>query len=360
MRCVLAHHFSVAKALAWKGALYDDPPYQRESSVWPLDKQQLFVDSLLNGFDVPKIYLHDLRGKHPTKVYAVVDGKQRLNAIWRFLADEIPLADDFRFEPGNAPDLPPGTRPPIAGSRFSEFDPRWQEVLRSTHLSVVLIQNAAEEDIEELFARLNNGAPLNAAEKRNARGGDMAALVRDVARRPFFTDWLTSTNARYQHFDLAARFLLIEQADPGGDRPPPNLKPRALDAFFESNRHLSASARRKLLQGVGAGLDLMEQVFVSADPLLRRPSHPPLYYLFVRSVAAEQPAAVPGLRDFIDRFQRTRLSESRRPGGGRDLAIVDFNDATQRGTNDPRSLARRVEILEERFRADLEMTRRSA
>ena len=68
MRCVPAHDFTVAKALAWRSAIADDPPYQRPSAVWSLAKQQLFIDSLINGYDVPKIYLHDLRGKHPTRV----------------------------------------------------------------------------------------------------------------------------------------------------------------------------------------------------------------------------------------------------------------------------------------------------
>ena len=50
------------KAYLWRSAIQEKPPYQRESSVWSLEKQQLFIDSLLNGYDVPKIYLHDLRG----------------------------------------------------------------------------------------------------------------------------------------------------------------------------------------------------------------------------------------------------------------------------------------------------------
>src|SRR5919198_2448554 len=174
MRCRLAHDFTVAKVLAWRHALYDDPPYQRQSAVWSLDRQQRFIDSLLNGYDVPKIYLHDLRGQHPTRVYALVDGKQRVTTIWRFLRDEFPLSPSFQVEEANLPELPPGTPPPLAGQRFSELHPAWQAVLRGTGLSVVLIQNATEEDIEELFARLNNGQPLNAAEKRNARGGEMA------------------------------------------------------------------------------------------------------------------------------------------------------------------------------------------
>jgi hypothetical protein len=48
MRCVLARDFTVAKVLAWRHALYDDPPYQRQSAVWSLDRQQRFIDSLLN------------------------------------------------------------------------------------------------------------------------------------------------------------------------------------------------------------------------------------------------------------------------------------------------------------------------
>ena len=55
---------------------------ERESGVWSTEKKQLFLDSLFNGFDIPKIYLHDLRGNDPRYDFAVIDGKQRLHAIW--------------------------------------------------------------------------------------------------------------------------------------------------------------------------------------------------------------------------------------------------------------------------------------
>ena len=35
-----------------------EPLYQRQSEVWGEEKRQLFIDSLLNGFDVPKLYFH--------------------------------------------------------------------------------------------------------------------------------------------------------------------------------------------------------------------------------------------------------------------------------------------------------------
>lgn len=347
MRCVQAHDFTVAKANAWRSSVDDDPPYQRESSVWSLDKQQLFIDSLLNGYDVPKIYLHDLRGKHPSKVYAVVDGKQRLSTIWRFLADEFAVADDFRIEPANMPELPPGAAAPVAGQRFSELDPAWQEVLRTTYLAVVLIQNATVEDIEDLFSRLNNGEPLNAAEKRNAMGGAVTVMVREVAQHPFFTDRLAFSNARYQHFDVAARLLAIEAAQRDAPDLVPDLKSRALDAFVKANRRLDASQRGRLRNRVEPWLNFLSEVFGSADPLLGTPSHPPLYYLFCKRVAGD--AATPQLalriRDFLAAFQELRRSQLELPDGQQDARMIEFTHLMQHGTNDQRSLERRLAIL---------------
>jgi hypothetical protein len=345
MRCVPARDFTVAKAMAWRSAIDDDPAYQREGSVWSIDKQQLFIDSLLNGYDVPKIYLHDLRGKHPTKVYTVVDGKQRLTTIWRFLRDEFALADDFAIVAANLPELPPGVPEPRAGQRYSEFDPRWKEVLRRTYLAVVLIQNATVDDIEDLFSRLNNGEPLNAAEKRNAMGGDMAELVRRTAGHAFFSGRLGYNNARYRHFELAARILLIEQADPDGDGPVPDLKSRAIDAFINANRKLKPAARKALLARVTERLDTMARVFEPDDALLARQSHPLLYHLFVRSVALPDEAAAADLRVFLAGFQRSRLEALDLADGRPDPDLVEFTHLMQHGTNDARSLARRLEIL---------------
>jgi Protein of unknown function DUF262 len=161
MRCVPAHPFTVGKALAWKSAIDLDPPYQRPADAWDIGRRQRFIDSLLNGFDVPKFYLHDVRGgDRPTIAYTVVDGKQRLTAIWSFLADGVALADGFV-----STSCPPGLESvprPAPGMRFSDLPLAWRTAFRQTYLSVVLIQDATLAEIEELFARLNSGVPLAA------------------------------------------------------------------------------------------------------------------------------------------------------------------------------------------------------
>lgn len=347
MRCVPAHHFTVAKARTWRSAIEDHPPYQRESAVWTLDKQQLFIDSLLNGYDVPKIYLHDLRGRHPTKVYAIVDGKQRLTTIWSFLDDAFPLAADFRIEPGDVPDLPPEAIAPVGAVHFSQLDRHWQQVLLRTYLSVVLIRDATEADIEDLFSRLNNGEALNAAERRNALGGDMARLIREVARRPFFADRLRFSNARLQHFDLAARLLAIEVARADAPSGVPDLGPRGLDAFVRGHRHLAESDRAALVDEVDARLDWLCRVFSRADPLLASPAQALLHGRFALDLLASTgPDAEPtSVRAFLESFQQERSAALEGAEEERDGRLVEFSRLMQHGVNEPGNLERRLEIL---------------
>lgn len=351
MRCVPAHDFTVAKVTLWRSALDERPPYQRESAAWSLEKRQLFVDSLLNGYDVPKIYLHDLRGQHPTKVYAVVDGKQRLDTIWRFLGDEFPLAADFRVEEPNLPELPPGATPPHGGARFSQLDPVWQEVLKTTFLSVVLIQNATVQDIEELFYRLNNGEPLNDAERRNALGGDLAALIREVAGRPFLAERLAFPPTRYQHLDVAARLLQIEEACADGTTVVPDLRSGSLDALVLRHRALRAADRAALVARLDRQLAYLCRVFTVADPLLSAQWQPPLYHLFVRSVTGGEPEgwAPEPFREFLAWFETARRAQLERPAERPDALLAEYSGLVQQGANNRGSLERRVQILTHRF-----------
>ena len=57
-----------------------DTDYQRPP-VWTMAQKQMLMDSILRGYDVPKFYWHKVNEKQ----YDVVDGQQRLRAIWDFM-----------------------------------------------------------------------------------------------------------------------------------------------------------------------------------------------------------------------------------------------------------------------------------
>lgn len=71
-----------------------DPAYQR-SHVWTVDQQEALVGHLLEGGTIPPIICNEIMDpvftSHIQKI-EVVDGKQRLTAMLRWLSDEIPGA----------------------------------------------------------------------------------------------------------------------------------------------------------------------------------------------------------------------------------------------------------------------------
>lgn len=65
-----------------------EPDYQRPI-VWTEAQQSAFVGHLLDGGECPKIYIQQYRQRHdlPSEI---VDGKQRLTSIYRWMRGDIP------------------------------------------------------------------------------------------------------------------------------------------------------------------------------------------------------------------------------------------------------------------------------
>jgi hypothetical protein len=184
----------------------DPPTYQREKGgIWTLAKEQLLIDSVLRRIDIPKIYLRRV-SSNPLK-YEVVDGQQRINALLRFLRNEFRLVDD-------APDLPlHGQNYVIAGKTYSASD-GLDEIVRTQriftyNLDVVIITVATEDEVADLFYRLNNGVPLSAAEVRNCMCGKVTPFVRGLAEHPFFNKCRFSRKRR-GYDQMAAQMLCLE------------------------------------------------------------------------------------------------------------------------------------------------------
>jgi hypothetical protein len=112
------------------------------SDDWSLEKKQALIDSIIRGYDIPKIYLrpcHDL-----IEGFEVIDGQQRLNSIWEFCNNEFCL--------GDIPDLS-GVED-ISGKTFDALPDHLRDKIELYEIVVVFIENATNSEVEILLQRI--------------------------------------------------------------------------------------------------------------------------------------------------------------------------------------------------------------
>ncbi len=205
-----------------------NPPYQREAGIWSNSKKSKLIDSIFNNFDLPKFYIQDISDKEDPFSFNVIDGKQRLSAIWDFRAGHFELSSDFQY----SGDM---WTPPKLGDRYVDLADEAKEVFGEYAADLLLVTKADQEDIEELFLRLNAGDSLNAAEQRRALGGDMCDTIIEIAKEKFFHTKLGFKLRRYSHEEVAAKFLKIEQNLIVGGGEYCDLKKKHLDEMVLQN-----------------------------------------------------------------------------------------------------------------------------
>jgi hypothetical protein len=131
------------------------PEYQRQPNLWSVEKKSLLIDSILQDIDIPKLYFF-LAGKDS---YEVVDGQQRLWAIWEFVD-------------GNYSYKSNGT-----SKKFTALSKTQKDRIVDYKLQITLIENADDEYLRQLFLRLQLGLLLITGEKLHATTGAMKEFV---------------------------------------------------------------------------------------------------------------------------------------------------------------------------------------
>ncbi|MBZ9880887.1 DUF262 domain-containing protein [Mesorhizobium sp. CA10] len=322
------------------------PEYQRMGGVWTVDKRRLLIDSILNDYDLPKIYFHELSNESYAKDgirFAVIDGRQRLEAIWGFMDGTFRLATDFEYQRDLTVNL--------AGLSYEDIAKQYPKIrvkFDSFVLPVVTVRIDGDDLdlIEDMFSRLNEAVPLNAAEKRNAIGGDLVKAIADISQHVFFSNRVKFRNNRYQHREVAARFLLIEDSLHEAGQIV-DTKKVYLDAL--AKRYAKGRAPRvlELESSVRIVLNAMASEFSQADELLLAQGILVVYYLVFKAAllsGLENRVTRRKLLDFRESLARNREAAVKNYEGA-SFELLEFDRLNQQGTNDASSIKERCRIL---------------
>lgn len=339
-------HSTIMRLYSENDEIMVDPVYQRMGGVWTNEKKQLLIDSILNNYDIPKMYFHVFSRQEKSDTgfsYAIIDGRQRLEAIWKFIEGEFTLSDDFIYQ-----DDPSVNLSNLSYEDLAQNYPKIKIKFDSFVLPIIGVQTDDLELIEDMFSRLNEAVPLNAAEKRNAIGGRMVQAIRDVALHPLFTAKVKFNNNRYQHREVAARFLLIESSLHTASKLI-DTKKVYLDALARNYKQDRDQEVDELKGQTITILNHLNNVFTNQDELLRAQGNMVIYYLIMKLAMAENE---------IDRITRRKLFDfHQKVKDNRTIAETNYEDATyelleydrltQQGTNDASNIKERVRVLAE-------------
>jgi hypothetical protein len=332
-----------------------EPVYQRKGHIWSTADKALLIDSILNDYDIPKIYVADFTSvrsplNDKKKRYAVIDGKQRLEAVMEFFDGKLKLDSGFQYAKDASLEL--------GGRTIKELSLLCPELVRKFYnyqLAVMGVTTDEEGKINDLFIRLNRSKPLVGAEIRNAMLGKVPPLIRELSSHKFFKSRIAFKSNRMQDQNAAAKILLLEFRGKFVD-----TKKSQLDAFVEdgiqsqsSLSQISAKNFRTTVQRCRSVLNNMVLVFKEHDPLFRSQGPLTVYYWFVKEHAAQKKF----IRKFLIEFEAIRQANRKRaseqpPPNDLDTELLSF-DFLNRSPNDQASCVRRYAILESRFEAFL-------
>lgn len=168
-----------------------DPAFQR-GKVWVIPRQQLFIDTLLKGWGVPKIYLAAYKGKN-NKIYKYecIDGKQRLTAVFDFFDGKFPIIIDGE------------------NKLYDDLDLDIKEELGKYLFDVEIAEDFEGYELSELFQRLQTGSVLNTSEKLKATLGDMSEMIYKLSETKLFKEKIKSKAKRNPHLATVAQISLL-------------------------------------------------------------------------------------------------------------------------------------------------------
>lgn len=153
--------------------------YQRKL-VWKMSEKQNLIDSLLNDYPIPLILLAD-KSESNKPIFEIIDGMQRLNAIFSFIENKYPVDNKFfdTSEFTRARQASEQGHFKVVDKEVSNFfSPAICADILDYQLAITTFPIKSEDQITDVFARINSGGKqLSSQEKRQAGMTDAFSLV---------------------------------------------------------------------------------------------------------------------------------------------------------------------------------------
>lgn len=157
--------------------------YQRKL-VWTLDEKRRFIDSIINGYPVPIVLLAERKKSVGQSQFEIIDGMQRLNAVFGFIENEYAVNGSY-FDLNTMAE----TKALLDEDKLKQREPVLPRdacvQIAAYTVPLSIYEFAGDGDVDEVFRRINSGGrKLSRQELRIAGStGHFAQAVRFIAAK---------------------------------------------------------------------------------------------------------------------------------------------------------------------------------
>lgn len=157
------------------GQLNLAPEFQR-NAIWPRPAKAYLIDTIINDRPIPLLFLQRITSAQKGRPsYTIIDGQQRLRAIFEFLDDRLRLTQSPK-------------KSTYFNKYFSELPTELQDKIINYDFTVEELSGYSDNDIKDMFVRINKYlVRLSPQEMRHAKGsGKFHDFVERIGRENFW------------------------------------------------------------------------------------------------------------------------------------------------------------------------------
>lgn len=338
---VVAERRQTTQSIAWFWDLYKrdllqmDPPYQRRS-VWSQPYKDYFIDTILLRYPAPAIFLFEDITDDGTTKYSVVDGKQRLSALFEFLKNEYPVYDG-------------ATVGRLRGLYFADLESSEKRDFYGYQFSIEFLPTTDEGTLNNIFDRINkNVARLTRQELRHAKysglfttSTESLSEYMDSTLSRDFPRVATQSRRQMKDVELVAQLLILTET---------GVKSQSqddLDAVYseldeEWGAQDSVEAEFKSVVGVLAS---WQEGILASSGARRLRNQADFYSLYGAILDLIRSDALPPPDKAVERLDEFMTLVSTEDSRAQDSRARNYFDAARSASNDAAQRRDRIRIL---------------
>lgn len=166
------------------GTLVVDRTYQRKT-VWGVKDNIRLIETILLKLIIPEIFLWDFDTdpNNGATITHIVDGQQRINAIFDFIAGKYKLQKKYLTDNEIIDEY--------GDKYFEDLDDNTKKSIWSYEMSIIYLdKDFSIEEVRKMFYRLNlTDYNLNEQEKRNSLNSKFGTISEELANEEFWSDY---------------------------------------------------------------------------------------------------------------------------------------------------------------------------